>query len=106
MSVEQNSSVLAQIRRLEGGIESAAVSKPGAAGAADFGALLAQALTNVNQTQLDSAQAKAAYTLGEGGNTLADVMVVQQKARITFEATLRVRNHLVSAYQDIMNMPI
>ena len=75
-------------------------------GKANFGDLLAEAAVAVNQTHLDAAQARTAYTLGEDGYTLADVMVASQKSRVAFEATLRVRNQLVSAYQEIMNMPI
>ena len=39
-------------------------------------------------------------------SSLTDVMVAQQKASVSFQATLQVRNKLVEAYKDVMNMPM
>ena len=47
----------------------------------------------------------ASYERGET-NDIVSVMVERQKASIGFEATLQVRNKLLSAYRDIMNMPV
>lgn len=49
----------------------------------------------------------SAYTYERGETTdIATVALMQSRASITFEATLQVRNKLLSAYRDIMNMPI
>ena len=47
----------------------------------------------------------AAYERGETVD-IAKVMLARQEASVGFEATLQVRNKLLSAYQNIMNMPV
>jgi flagellar hook-basal body complex protein FliE len=46
------------------------------------------------------------FELGTGEASVAEVMVAMQKASLSFEAVTQVRNRLVEAYRDIMNMPI
>jgi flagellar hook-basal body complex protein FliE len=72
----------------------------------DFGQLLKGALDAVNETQQTARSMSASFERGEAGVELADVMVSIQKASISFQAATQVRNRLVSAYQDIMNMPL
>ena len=71
-----------------------------------FGQMLQNAVDSVNESQMKSAELQRAYELGEEGVDLTEVMIQMQKASISFEAMTQVRNRLVSAYQDIMNMPI
>lgn len=71
-----------------------------------FGDLLKQAVDSVNETQMQSAELQKAYELGDENVDLTEVMIQMQKATVSFEAMTQVRNRLVSAYQDIMNMPI
>ena len=47
-----------------------------------------------------------AFELGEPGADLARVMVAAQQSQVAFRATVEVRNRLVQAYQDVMNMPL
>ena len=47
-----------------------------------------------------------AFETGATNISLADVMVATQKANVSFQAMLQVRNKLVEAYQDVMNMPM
>jgi flagellar hook-basal body complex protein FliE len=47
-----------------------------------------------------------AFEAGAANISLADVMVSTQKASVSFQAMLQVRNKLVEAYQDVMNMPM
>ena len=107
------SSVLAQMKALRSEISSE-LARPEAldrtAPAADtrrpdFGAVLGQALSTVNAYQLDSGAKAAAFSRGETDD-LVGVMVASQKSSVAFQAALQVRNRMVSAYQDIMNMPI
>ena len=79
------------------------VSDPDAGG---FGQMLKSAVDAVNETQMKSAELQRAYELGEEGVDLTEVMIQMQKASVSFEAMTQVRNRFVSAYQDIMNMPI
>ena len=68
--------------------------------------MLRNAVDSVNETQMKSAELQRAYELGEEGVDLTEVMIQMQKATVSFEAMTQVRNKLVTAYQDIMNMPV
>ncbi len=72
----------------------------------DFANILAKAVESVNDSQQLSANLKTAYEQGVGDVSLVDVMLASQKAGLEFQAMVQVRNKLVQAYQDIMNMPI
>lgn len=64
-----------------------------------------QMLTEVNALQSKAGAASEAFERGTESD-IAQVMLARQKASISFEATLQVRNKLLSAYRDIMNMPV
>lgn len=72
---------------------------------ATFAATLENALKDVNQAQHRAGELSAAYERGETVD-IAKVMLARQEASVGFEATLQVRNKLLSAYQNIMNMPV
>lgn len=73
---------------------------------AGFGDLFKQAVNSVNETQQQSSALATAYETGDPQVSLAQVMVASQKASVSFQALTQVRNRLVEAYQDVMNMPI
>ncbi len=75
-------------------------------GGADFGVMLRQSIDTVNATQQKAAAMAGAFEAGEQGADVAAVMIAMQKADLSFRAMTEVRNRLVSAYQEIMNMPI
>ena len=77
-----------------------------AAPAADFQNALTQALRGVSQTQNQASQMQRAVQMGDASVSLEETMVTMQKAQIGFQATLQVRNRLVQAYSDIMNMQV
>jgi flagellar hook-basal body complex protein FliE len=60
----------------------------------------------VNQSQTTAENLGKNFALGDDSVSLSDVMIAGQKANISFQATVQVRNKLVSAYHDIMNMQI
>jgi flagellar hook-basal body complex protein FliE len=99
--------VLAQIRAL-----SAQTQASPAAGAAqpadgsDFAKLLRQGVAEVNQSEQRSSELASAFERGKPGVELPQVMLEMQKASVSFRALTEVRNRLVTAYQDIMNMPM
>ncbi|WP_341501699.1 flagellar hook-basal body complex protein FliE [Gallaecimonas sp. GXIMD4217] len=72
----------------------------------DFASLFKQALDHVNGLQQESAQMARAVELGDPKVSVADAMIASQKAGIAFQATVQVRNKVVQAYQDVMNMPV
>jgi len=84
------------------------VGGPTAAAPAEggFKAAMAQALTEVSSNQLQSGRMQRELTLGNPSVSLEETMIAQQKAQIGFQAVLAVRNRLVSAYSEIMNMQV
>ncbi|MDF5873647.1 flagellar hook-basal body complex protein FliE [Pseudomonas aeruginosa] len=60
----------------------------------------------VNETQQASTAMANAFEVGQSGVDLTDVMIASQKASVSFQAMTQVRNKLVQAYQDIMQMPV
>lgn len=77
----------------------------GAAKPAGFGDAMKSALAEVNALQSKSSAVTEAYERGETTD-IAAVMLSRQQASVGFEATLQVRNKLLSAYRDIMSMPV
>ena len=82
-----------------------ALSARPAAAAAPFHIAIADALKSVNVIQTQAGDASTAFERGDTVD-IASVMLARQKASIAFEATLQVRNKLLSAYRDVMAMPI
>jgi len=85
-------------------------SKPaGAASAAagpDFAKLLKNSLEGINGSQVEATRLARDFELGAPNANLNDVMISMQKANISFQQMVQVRNRLVSAYHDIMNMQV
>ncbi|MDD5216042.1 MAG: flagellar hook-basal body complex protein FliE [Methylococcales bacterium] len=72
----------------------------------DFGTILKDAINDVNEKQQVSSNMKAAFEAGDKTMNLAEVMVASQKASVSFQGLTQVRNKLVEAYKDVMNMPM
>ena len=71
----------------------------------NFGDLMQQAISQVNETGMQATSLARAFETGENVD-LSEVMIAVQKSRVSFEALTQVRNKLLSAYQDVMNMPV
>jgi len=98
--------VLAQIRSLSTQVRPGA-SQPSttpADGPSQFATLLRQGIDQVNQSQQRASELADAFARGTPGVELPQVMVQMEKASVSFRALTEVRNRLISAYQDIMNM--
>lgn len=99
------SQLIAQLRSMA----TAAAGAPAQTGGdaqVDFSELLAKAVSGVNDSQQQSAALKEAFQRGDEGIDISRVMIASQKASIEFQLMMQVRNRLVNAYQDIMNMQI
>lgn len=72
----------------------------------DFARLIKDSIDHVNQTQKASASLATAFEQGDPNVNLGDVMVAIQKASVSFQAMTQVRNNLVSAYKEVMNMQV
>ena len=75
-------------------------------GQSGFADMLGQAINKVSDSQQASNQLANAFEIGKSGVDLTDVMIASQKASVSFQALTQVRNKLVQAYQDIMQMPV
>jgi flagellar hook-basal body complex protein FliE len=71
-----------------------------------FSDALKSSLQNVSDAQNGADQMGQRFAAGDNSVSLSDTMIAMQKASISFQATLQVRNKLVSAYHDIMNMQV
>lgn len=101
--------LMAQMRVMSSGqAQSSEAAQPEQGGNAvqDFAALLKDSIDNVNQTQKTASGLAEAFERGDQSADLGEVMVALQKANVSFQAMTQVRNKLVEAYKDVMNMPI
>ena len=94
--------------RAQGATTPLAPAATGVAAAAkpDFASALKVQLDQVNGAQQKAEQLGQRFSLGDDSVNLSDVMIASQKANIGFQATIQVRNKLVSAYHDIMAMQV
>ncbi len=83
---------------------SAGQAPAGASGAANFLDMVNSALKGVSAAQQSAATAEAGYAVGAPGATLGSALVASDRAEVGWNATVAVRNEVVSAYQSIMNM--
>ncbi|GAB3520632.1 flagellar hook-basal body complex protein FliE [Photobacterium proteolyticum] len=72
----------------------------------DFGAVLNDAVKTVNNLQSESSELATRFDQGDRSVSLSDVMIARNKSSVAFEATVQVRNKLVDAYKQLMNMPV
>ncbi len=100
--VAQLKAAAAQATPASGGAQQAApaVSAPG------FQNALKASLDQVNGMQLQAQNMAQRFEMGDTTVSLSDAMIALQKSSIAFQQTVQVRNKLVQAYQDIMNMPV
>ena len=107
MAISSIESVLQQMRALAQASAPSAVSGSETASGAvgGFAGELKKSLDRISQAQQSAYSQAEAFELGKPGVALNDVMVDMQKANIGFQMGLQVRNRVVAAYQEIMNMP-
>jgi len=101
MNVDQ---VLAQMRAMSLDAGNNKVKESQRSG--EFSAMLKQSIDAVNDTQKAAGQLSKQFELGNEDVSLAEVMIASQKATVSFQAMVQVRNKLVEAYKDVMNMPM
>lgn len=88
-----------------GGVGLAPTGQVNAAEGVGFGQSVQRVLQQVNSLQTESKQLTQRYQRGED-IPLTDVVLASQKSSLAFEATLQVRNRVLKAYEDILNMPV
>ncbi len=98
--------ILAQMRQLTQAAENQRPNAVAESANSSFTNAMSDALKTVNQYQMEASQAANSIETGDGGVSLVKAMIASQKSSVAFDAAVQVRNRVVSAYQDIMNMPI
>ena len=71
-----------------------------------FSDALKASLQNVSNSQIQADEMGKKFAAGDDSVSLSDTMIAMQKSSIAFQGTVQVRNKLVSAYHDIMNMQV
>ncbi|AFT71679.1 Flagellar hook-basal body complex protein FliE [Alloalcanivorax dieselolei B5] len=105
MSTPEIQSVLSQMRQLaaDAGGVSRSASTDGGGG---FSGELRASLERINGLQQAAGEQARAFQAGDPNVSLPQVMVDSQKASVAFEMGVQMRNRLVSAYKEIMNMQV
>lgn len=103
-------SLLAQMRAAvavaQGQPGTPAATAATASGGVDFANVLKSSLDGVNRTQREAEALQQAFVLGDDKVSLSDTMIAMQKANLSFQTAVQVRNKVVAAYNDIMNMQV
>lgn len=97
--------MLSELRAASAGTQ----GKPAAAQPADgveFSQALKSAIDQVSDAQRQAQQMTQDFASGQSNVNLQDVMINLQKANLSFQQMVQVRNKLVTAYQDVMNMSV
>ena len=103
MSIQSIQSVMQQLQTTA--IQASGQSSE-AAGHSDFAGQLKEALNKISDTQTEARTQAQDFEVGKPGVNLNDVMVDMQKASVSMQMGIQVRNKLVSAYQEMMNMQV
>lgn len=101
MNVNQ---LLSQMRAMS--LEAGGKPQASSESSTDFAAMLKQSIDSVNQQQKTAGALAKDFEIGKSDVSLAEVMISSQKANVSFQAMLQVRNKLVDAYQAVMSMPM
>lgn len=72
----------------------------------EFGSLLKTAIDKVSDYQAQASELSNRFEAGDESVSLTQVMIAMQKSTVSLQTMTQVRNKLVNAYQEIMNMPI
>ena len=105
ISTANMQSMITRMRMMANQISPDASNGMSAAQGASFGESLKASLDKVNELQMVAKDKTTSFELGED-ISITEVMLAKEKASIAFEATLQVRNKVLTAYQEIMQMPV
>lgn len=103
IGVEQ---VLAQMRALAAQAKADHTSGVEQPRQVNFGDMLTKSINAVNELQNTSSDLKTRFEQGDSSVSVIDITMASEKAKIAFTAMTEVRNKLVQAYHDVMNLPI
>jgi flagellar hook-basal body complex protein FliE len=103
----QIGSINAQLAQAVASIKApAAATGAAAAGGSDFVSSLDAALKNVSRNQQTSSELQRQFQLENPNVSLEQTMIAMNQSSLSFQAAVQVRNRLVQAYEQIMQMPV
>jgi flagellar hook-basal body complex protein FliE len=106
-SINPMASVLQEMQSMAGQADGPdATAASGASSGGTFASMLQDSLAKVSQAQQTAGAEGQAFELGAPNVALNDVMLDGQKANIEFQTAIQVRNKLVTAYNDVMQMSV
>jgi flagellar hook-basal body complex protein FliE len=106
MSSMQIQQVLAEMRALQARASGSPVETAPAAGSVDFASLMKNSVDQIASMQNQANALAGAYEAGDKSVDLTKVMLEVQKADLAFRAMTQVRNKLIDAYTQVMNMSV
>lgn len=106
MDVPKVDGLLAQMHAAMAVAQGQAPQAAAATGGVDFATVLKSSLDGVSQMQHKAEDMQHAFVLGDDKVSLSDTMIAMQKADISFQTAVQVRNKVVAGYNDIMNMQV
>ncbi|MGH1538262.1 MAG: flagellar hook-basal body complex protein FliE [Gammaproteobacteria bacterium] len=106
MSEIKINELLSQIRTISNEVEPNISIKPDNNEGTNFSSVLKNSVEKVNEQQMSATDLANRFERGDSSVELSRVMIEMQKARVSFEAVKQVRNQLVTAYQEVMSMPV
>ncbi|KFK93575.1 MULTISPECIES: flagellar hook-basal body complex protein FliE [unclassified Serratia (in: enterobacteria)] len=106
MTIHTVAGIAEGIQRLQATAFKASNEVEQAVSGASFASELKAALGKISDTQLSARQQAQDFALGVPDVSLNDVMVDLQKSSVSLQLGVQVRNKLVAAYQDVMNMAV
>ncbi len=104
--LSQMRQMTAQVRAPDAAPKAAPIGALQTGGQADFASVLKQSISAVGRSQMEAGRMAASFERGDPGADLGRTMIAVQKADLSLRTMVEVRNKLVDAYKDIMNMPV
>ena len=97
--------VLAQMRAMQA-LANPQATPEAVQGQGNFSNLMQDSIREVNAAMQESRAMTTRFEMGDPSVSLAEVMVNSQKAGLQFQAVAEIRNRVLSAYNEVMNMPV
>ena len=97
--------VLAQMRAMQA-LANPQATPEAVQGQGNFSNLMHDSIREVNAAMQESRAMTTRFEMGDPSVSLAEVMVNSQKAGLQFQAAAEIRNRVLSAYKEVMNMPV
>jgi len=106
MTISSIEGMLQQLRGLAQAAGGSTAPQTPSPATESFAGELQRSLQRLNVSQERAYGQAEAFEMGKPGVSLNDVMIDMQKANISFQTAVQVRNRLAAAYQEMMNMPV